>query len=480
MPKYLLFTLVWFVTFVLEAQPQSPLDQSITKAELKAYSEVQQKLNPKNGSVYRKVVELFGECDYYTVAQVTAATDPLTKAPFNYDQRRRQDRKGMPIDAFSREQAQEELATYQRLHPNATNLWNILVQNYGDHPWYRADELRDVEANAKPGARKQMASRPLDDPVEKARLEAESRTKTWTEYFRPPAIRQSWRDVLYDDDRGQPENQPKALKDLVGATVSYAHNGSDDVDTWTLNGALILPWSVGLPLTGGWTPARVAVAPSVTVNRLDTNGDPKKEADSLLFRIGTYGNWFFNTRHPSGLQVRATPVFATDTGWNAKAFGFEMDLEPRWQAKGIPPLGYRRILIGKQPLKDDETDKSRLDFQLRSWVHLEGGDVQNTGKSWDTTEGDFLRMGPTVQLQLNAPGLVWGKDFSVTTLYSYYPALSGPDDHNSFWKISGVLNLFKEEEYNRKVSLTIEYQRGGLVFTKEDVDILTVGLGILY
>jgi hypothetical protein len=31
-----------------------------------------------------------------------------------------------------------------------------------------------------------------------------------------------------------------------------------------------------------------------------------------------------------------------------------------------------------------------------------------------------------------------------------------------------------------KISLTAEYQKGGLNFTKEDVDTLTLGLGVLY
>src|SRR5690348_17027791 len=226
------------MTFCLVSFAQNAAPASLTKAELQEYSKIQKKLYPKKPDIYETVVKMFGNNPTYTADQITAATDPSVKVPFNYDQRRNQNREGLPIDSFSKQQAKEILAAYQRLHPKATNLWGALVANYGDKPWYRADELRDVEENGK-GGRKMEGERPPDDPVEQQIMAAEMRPKTLSDEIGFPRIRQSWRDVLYDDDRSRKDNETKALKDLVGASFSYAHDGKAKMDTWTINGAVL-------------------------------------------------------------------------------------------------------------------------------------------------------------------------------------------------------------------------------------------------
>jgi len=470
--------LLWCNVASVWSQTDGDTSPVITRVELQNYSRLQQKLYPKKGDVYSKIVEMFGERETYTANQVTAATDPKVKTPFNYDQRRNSTRAGAPLDSFTEAQAKEQLASFEKLHSKSTNLIDALIFKYGEKNWYRADELRDVEENGRE-AKKIDGERRPDDPVEKYVLEAERKPKGLFGDFRIPRIRESWRDVLYDEDRSQQGNETKVLKDLVGATLSYAHDGKAKTDTWTANGAIIFPWEHDFPLTGGLIPARLAIAPSASINRLDTSGDPKKEADSVVFRLGIYGDWLFPTTRPSGVQMRASPVYVTDTGWRGKLLGYEVDLEPRWQSV-VCPLGYKKVLIRKEPLLEDETDKSYLDCQLRCWLHTEGGDVQDNGKSWDTTRGHFLRLGPTLQLQVSAPRLAWGKDFSVTTRYSYLQPISGSNAHRSLLKVSGVLDLIKDDQTGRKVALTAEYQVGGLNFTKEDVDVLTVGLGFLF
>jgi hypothetical protein len=317
------------------------------------------------------------------------------------------------------------------------------------------------------------------DPVGDA-LYAARRTKiaSWSD-FRSPRIRQNWRDVLYEDDPSQEQNAPKAQKDLVGATFSYVDDEKAGTQTWSAIGAVIVPWQHNFADQVGLTPVKLALAPSLSVNRVDTNGDPKKNVDSMLFRLGAYGEWMLVPDGTASLQSRAAFVYATDTGCEASLPGGEIDIEPRWQNPTFR-IGYRKVLIPKAPVLEDESDDSLLDYQLRGWLHLEGGDVQDNGKSWDQTKGSFFRLGPTVQLQIRAPKLILGKDFSVTALYSYLAAQSGSEEHRSFFKVSGVLDLVKDDLLNHKISLTAEYQKGGLNFTKEDVDTLTLGLGVLY
>jgi len=500
--RYVLQVVVIATSIVASALGEPVSEPAVfTREELKNYFAIQQKLYPKKGDLFQLLLQTFGDHPTYTIYQVTAITDPKKKQPMIYSpgdfSRANQPRL---VDAFSAEEASRQSSEYEKAHPEikkqltytspptpsepkgvtitVKSLYEALQKKYGRQPWYYARELRDVEENGvKP---MEFAQRRLKgDPVREA-LDAARRTKnaSWSD-FRSPRIRQNWRDVLYEDDPSQEQNASKQLKDLVGATFSYVNDEKADTDTWSAIGAVIVPWQHNFADEVGLTPVKLAVAPSVSVNRVDTNGDPKKNVDSMLFRLGAYAEWMLLPDGTAALQSRAAFVFATDTSCQASLPGGEIDIEPRWQNPTFP-IGFKKVLIRKAPLLEDESDDSLLDYQLRGWLHVEGGDVQDNGKSWDPTNGSFFRLGPTVQLQIRAPKLILGKDFSVTALYSYLAAQSGSQEHHSFFKVSGVYDLVKDDVLNHKIALTAEYQEGGLNFTKEDVKTLTLGLGVLY
>jgi hypothetical protein len=357
------------------------------------------------------------------------------------------------------------------------HLRDALFKKFGDQDWYTPVQLADIEANGISPAkvpREWPAGNPIREDVDLASV----REKDWSEDFKRPRIRQNWRDVLYDEDPSQTANEAKVLKDLVGATFSYAHNGLDDTDVWTAVGALIMPWEHDFALEPGPMPTRLALAPSASINRVATNGTPTKEVDSVLYRMGIYAEWYLAPTPPVKLQMRAAGVYASDTSGQGALPGYEVDFEPRWQSEALP-LGYKKVLI-KKVTEKDPSDWSALDFQLRAWLHIEGGDVQDNGKSWDSSKGEFFRLGPTLQLQFNAPRVVWGRDASLTALYSYLPAITGSDQHQSYFKLSSTYDFVKDDIHNYKISLTAQYDKGGLNFTKENVDTFTLGFGILY
>jgi hypothetical protein len=460
---------------------------------------MQLKLYPKNGDLYKKLRATFGDHPTYTSYQVSAIIEPKKKLPMERSiPEPRKTR--VPVDAFTKAEVQQQLLAYEKTHPDlkkqltytyppspshpkgltvtVKDLYEALQWKYGNQHWYLATEIRDVEQNGiKPLEFPQI--RLKDDPVRQA-LDVARREKSgsWTD-FKSPRIRQNWRDVLYDEDPSQEGNASKAIKDLVGATFSYSHDANAGTDTWTAIGAVIFPWQHNFADEPGLLPAKIALAPSVSIYRVDTNGDPKVEADSVLYRFGAYADWVTLDTGGAGIQSRAAFVYATNTGHDASLSGFEVDIEPRWQNPVIP-IGFKRILWHKAPLLEDGSDQSLLDYQVRVWLHTEGGDVQDTGKSWDSTKGSFFRLGPTAQLQLRAPRFFLGKDFSITMLYSHLPAVSGSQEHQCFFKLSAVYDLVKDEQLNHKVSLTAEYQKGGLNLTKEDVDTFTLGLGVLF
>lgn len=461
---------------VLGATP--PKEPVFTRDELKKHFALEQKLNPKKGDIYEKLVEMYPGQRTFTRSEVQAAIDPTIKIERSYKAKPTGRTTDVPIDAFSAAEVKTRFDLLARHDQANEGLMKDLVDKYGTQPWYTAAELRDVETNrAKPA---KVSDFPLPpDPVALARLKAETRKRSLLEDFETPRLRKDWRDVLYDEDPSQRLNEDKKLGDLVGATFSFAWNGKAKSETWTAVGALIMPWAHRFKLSGGLVPAQLAFAPSVSINRLSTNGDPAKESDSVLYRAGGYAEWNFRTPQPTGIQLRAAAVSVSDTSNEAGLSGYEVELEPRWQNPFFP-LGYKKILIDKEPLKEDRSDISVLEYQLRAWARLEGGDVQDIGDAWLPSTDSFLRIGPAIQLQINAPRLVFGRDASLTAFYSYMAVTDGPRERDSFFRVTGVLNLIKDEASHRKVSLNIDYQNGGLEFTKEEVETLVIGIGILF
>ena len=136
-------------------------------------------------------------------------------------------------------------------------------------------------------------------------------------------------------------------------------------------------------------------------------------------------------------------------------------------------------MLIKKATEKDPSDWSALDFQLRAWLHLEGGDVQDNGKSWDTTKGEFFRLGPAVQLSAQRAPHYMGRVLLSSAVPGLYQPLSD-HQHQSYLKLSSNYNFLEDDVADYKVSLAAQYQKGGLNFTKEDVDTFTLGLGILY
>jgi hypothetical protein len=470
-------------------------DATIPENELRTFSEWQHDLTPnETATVLDKIRSMWGPGPY-SQAQITAALNQQTKADKVYHPVDNSRPSKKPFGAPSHDEAVQQLDFFEKTLPKSSldkllsyaaangekktvpQLRDALYAHFGHQPWYKLTELSEVESNGLSPA-KHAVEWPDDDPIRAEIERAGVRIKSPAEDFKGLKIRQDWRDVLYEEDSSVPESG-KALKDLVGATVSYVRNNAKGSDTWSSIGTLLLPWEHDFPLTVGLTPSRLAIAPSFGINRVDTNGDPTGESDSVWFRLGVYGEWYLSPSPPAKLQIRLAGVYATNTGFDVAATGFEMDLEPRWQDPSFP-LGYKKVLIQRDPNPGDPAGWSALDFQLRAWLHLEGGRAHDNVKTWDIAKGPFFRLGPTIQFQLNAPKMAFGRDASLTAVYSFIPAVKGTHEHESYLKLTAVYDLVKDDTHNRKISMNLQYEKGGLNFTKDDVDSVTVGLGILY
>jgi hypothetical protein len=361
-----------------------------------------------------------------------------------------------------------------------------LVAKFGDKPYYLPVEVRDVQSNGAKPAMEDNPGHPIPPPA-----------GVWgpIEYgLTHPLIRQSWSDVLLGEDPSQPGKAK--IGDLIGATFSFVDEAKSRTETWTAIGALIVPFDYKFPVKGGWSPDEVLVAPSISIDRIATNGDPKTEPNQLLFRLGLFFDW---EETYGAVQLRGAAVYGTDTGFQTSMPAFEFDLEPQltWRSENAAQsgeasfatkylkIGYENILIPKTPLLKGQTDNSLLDYQLRVYLHTEGGSLEDSGATFNTVDGSFFRIGPAVQLRVNAPYLVFGKPLSFTGTYSYLPAIAGTSQHDRLLNLNLTLGLLPmnppgDTSLQQKLSLNFGYIEGGLDFTKQDIRQFTLGLSVLY
>ena len=475
-------------------KPSIPYEQACV------FFKTQQMLDEKHTNFTRRLIRMFGKRNFYTPAQIAAVLDPKYSDPRDLGPQPKEQKGPAPRDTFSRASLDARYATQEEVDPSTKGTEQRLIKRGGSQPqdYYRADQVRDAEKRKddKPPTPEQIARA---DAINRARKKGEENVVHEQEGLHAPLIRHDWRDVLYDEDPSQDGNRQKALGDLTGAQFSFAHDDVANTDTWTTHGAVIVPYTRAFNRGSEFTLRSFAIAPSATFDRV-SNGNPTLEQNTILYRLGLYMDFLglgnpttYTTRPtteealqrakgygpPYGLQFRAAGVDVTDFDHRAELVGYEIDIEPRWLG-GPLPVGYKKIILTKYPIKPDGSDIASLECQLRVWLHMEGGDVQDTGPAWTTTQGSFFRLGPTVQFSLTAPALPGDRALSLTTLYTYLPAISGSTSHDWFFRSTLAYDLFRDTELNHKFSITADYQRGGLTFTKQEVDQFTLGLGVLF
>lgn len=480
------------------AAPPAPTPDQvpISPEAAKILLDSEQKMNPGKTGSFCKLEQTFKKKNpykstgQYSVAQVLAIRDGEPK-PLHVDPPHvtKFQTGNPPPSTWTKKQVTQRFEAQEKIDPKLNDpklkrcmdrLQNLCQKDvqFDKITWFTTEQVRYAETLPKVVTPEQDARFDALDSVTPD-LRKPPQGPRW------PRIRRDWSDVLYDEDQSQPQNgKPKVLSDLQGALFSYVRDGKANTDTWNANAALILPftWGPKEKFDKIWN---FAVAPSVTYNRVSTNGNRALDVDSLFYRMGLFADMYGQCT-PSGvsatfgydLQLRAAGVRVTDQNHRAGLNGFEVDIEPRLHYKqGF--LGYQTILWPKIPVKVDKSDVSFLNAQLRVWLHMEGGDVQDVGTSWAPVKGPFFRLGPTVELKLISPAM---PGFSLTTLYSYLSAVSGSTTRPSYFSTTLGYALFSDltAEYNHKITINTKYERGGLNFTKQQVDTLTIGLGVLF
>jgi hypothetical protein len=466
---------------------ETPKPQMFKAADVKTHFEVIGKLDPTKAHLFDNLVQTFGKKSIYSADEVRAIESPNVPTKDEALLRLLVQPPKSKVDTFSKEEVRKHFELLRSSDPKSKATMEALEKKYPGQEFYSAAQVRDIEKN---GDEWITSEKRPDTPITLvAGQEAKANRSWFVDGWKTPLVRRDWTDVLLGEDLSVTSGAKSKVDDLVGATFSYAHDNNAGTDTWTTVGALIWPWTYNGPEVASLLPPEIAIAPSVSVNRISTSGDPKMEVDQLFFRVGVFLQW----NEPFGkyldrLQVRGAPVFGTDTGFRARMPGYEFDVEPSWLFNNGPAedcnykIGFKNILLYKSPLLEDSSDQSVLDYQVRLWTHMEGGDIQDTGKGFAATPGSFFRIGPVAQLRVNSffPVPLLSKGLSFTAQYSYLPAIDGPKGHDYLLNLAAALTIREDKANHQKLSITASYTDGGLNFTKQNVDTFTLGLSVLF
>lgn len=303
-------------------------------------------------------------------------------------------------------------------------------------------------------------------------------------------VRQDYNDVTGEDPTVA---EPKERRDqLAGASFSYARDFNGKDNSWAVQGALIRPFKVYENMEGASASdpplilREAFLVPSVSLHKVTGGEGTDDDVDSLIYRLGAVGRFSGVSQDAiREIELRGFATYATDVSHDASTIAGEFDLEPRIGGRREDAkwaLGFPASLDGRPP--GDGDGNSNLHYHLRTYVHGEFGEVEDTGGNADLVEGSFFRLGPVAKFELVPSGLAraLGKKqdgIKFYTSYSFLPTVSGNDNGHDFLFSAG-LDWSLLEKDDQSVSLKVLFEKGGMEITKEEVETLTVGLGVTF
>jgi hypothetical protein len=287
-----------------------------------------------------------------------------------------------------------------------------------------------------------------------------------------PLIRQSYTDVIPGED----PSQSPSTNNISGALLSYTHDGKTNKDVWSTQAALILPFVWRRPDVVGWKPIATGFIPSVSLDKVTGNNAASQNVDSLIIRSGLYGLWLAAGPKPDAavdpnalraeLSVLGSFTYGTDTNFCRSLPGGDINIEPQIFFSKSAGFGYEVDFHG------DKTNVKDIAFayQLRGWLHAEGGSLQHEGLDTTSPKGDFFRLGPEAQVKLMFPKLLLQGVTLQAELHYLAPLTGAKGRHPYYFTTSAELAIWKDEANNRQAGIKVSYEDGSLDYTKENVD----------
>jgi hypothetical protein len=258
-------------------------------------------------------------------------------------------------------------------------------------------------------------------------------------------IRRSLADVTLEGDYNPLKTPP--------ATFSYQRDLAHDTDAWTAKGVVARPFL--LPGVGS-----SSIIPSFEFDRFSHAGDPSKERDLLIARIGSEIGLpgIPDGTKKAGNRLRINAAYKTDSGFREKTWAGEVE----WETSLGPLGGYHPV--GNLPLA----------WFPRAYPRAEFGTRTDNRDSLTADQKDFFRVGPVLALKL-VPNFRndWDKRLVASFDYAYLLSAKGDGSVRNFTaRLDWVLDA------NGHFKLGIEYQNGALTLEQHRTRLVTASLGI--
>ncbi len=296
-------------------------------------------------------------------------------------------------------------------------------------------------------------------------------------------IRENFDDVLAAEDPSQ-DGKDQA-SDINGASLSFSRDLIKNEDTWQGKGSVILPliWQ-GSDTSDNWEIENGGLTPSVSFEKLITEGDDSEETDSLVYRVGGFLNVAGPLAGDGRMENRIRGYFSygTDTDQEVSIPAGELEWEPRLDWGNPFTIGHWRVAKWRSGYAPESSDFNKqrdalLAYQWRIFFKGQFGEVSDAADSPGLTEGSFARVGVITELKLDPFFL---QKLSINTRYQYLAALDGPDASPDRFDASIAWTLWEDEAENRRVSIKATYVNGPLDFREENEESLLIGFGITY
>lgn len=284
-------------------------------------------------------------------------------------------------------------------------------------------------------------------------------------------VRQSYNQVGFLDMTDNPSKSTQGPDTAAKPAIfAYTHNQLNEQDTWTaqgsVGGAFFLRSGVSNPHESPFVD-RILLAPNVTFDRVTGSG-AKQKTDSLTFRLASLADIVGPTltEHQELTNYfRLNFTHATDWEFRSQVLGGEFEWEP--VISGVPFIDrWDKIPL---PLLD------QFEFNLRAYLHSEGGSVINPGQKADLAaiEGEYARLGFFVEANGRLAHL---RRFSFSTSYEDFEALTSDSLSQHLFTAGAQFNI----DDKGAVSLKLQYRDGRLPFVLDRVQDVTAGIGIQF
>ena len=245
------------------------------------------------------------------------------------------------------------------------------------------------------------------------------------------------------------------LQKVNAAEFGFASNQISGDESWFARGVIARPFQLSNDAgEGGF------ITPSVQFDRVTHSADKKSEIDSLIF--GVTGSWITNAFGPvSESELRGGAEFGTDFDFDKEIFGGTLEWEPTFKSK-LLANGNTQNLFGMPHVL----------YRTRQYLHFEGGSANDPGPG--VSQDDYARAGAGVGLAIFFTGAL--DRLALTADYGYYwDMLGGADDFDNFktslqWQLDEMGHL----------TLQVSYEQGLIRLSHQEVDLVSVGLGVKF